>query len=113
MAYTPKEILDAITMLYNTLNENFDDIYDACTTEQQKTTLRSLFVSARDAYWKAVKEQLLDNSPTVEKITKDLSNANDSIKDQLQDLQNVAAFLNLCASAVQLAASLATLAAAA
>ncbi len=113
MPYTPEQILDAITKLYNYLNDNFDDIYDACNTVEQKTTLRSLFVSARDAYWKAIKEQLVDNNPTVEKITADLTNANSNISSQLEELKDIAAFLNLCASAVQLAASLATLAAAA
>lgn len=113
MPYTPDEILKAIEQLYEQLDENFDDIYAKCVLDDQRTTLRSLFVAARDAYFKAVKETLCDNNATVEKITHDLVDTNKTIGAQVQDLKDIVAFIKLCSTAVQLAASLATLAAAA
>jgi hypothetical protein len=113
MGHTAEDILDAITTLYTTFDESFDDMYEKCSTDNQKKTLRGLFVCARDAYFKAIKESLCDNNATVDKITDDLVDTNGKINDELSDLKDVVAVINLCSQAVQLAASLATLAAAA
>ena len=113
MSYSPDEILKAIETLYRNLDENFDDIYAGCKTDDQRKTLRSTFVASRDAYFKAVKENLCENNPLVDKITSDLNNTNQNIAADLQGIQDIVEFIKLCSAAVQLADSLAKLAAAA
>jgi hypothetical protein len=111
MPYNPEDILQAITDLYLFLDTNFDALYSQCKAPREKADLRNVFVAARDAYWAAVAKTLADNNGTVDQITKNLVTTNAQIKGQLDGIQNMAAFINLCTGAVQLAASLATLAA--
>jgi hypothetical protein len=111
--YTPQQIMDAITDLYTYLETNFDTLYAQCSTPQQQTDFRSSYVAARDTYWAAISKSLMDNNPTVDKLTTDLVATNAGIKGQLSGIQDMVAFIKLVGAAVQLAASLATLAAAA
>jgi hypothetical protein len=113
MPYTPQQIMDAITDLYTFLETNFDVIYSQCTTPQEQNDFRNIYVASRDTYWAAISKSLVDNNSTVDKLTTNLVTTNAQIKGQLTSIQNVVSFISLLTGAVQLAASLATLAAAA
>jgi hypothetical protein len=113
MPYTAQDILKSIADLSNFLDKNFNALYAQCTTDDQRTNLRSVCSAARDAYWAAVAKSLTDNNPTVDKLTKSLNDTNAQVQAQLGNIKDIVAYINLCTNAVQLAASLATLAAAA
>jgi len=106
-------LLSEIKQTYFRLDDDFDEIYAACKTDDQRAALRSLHASARDAFWKAVAEILDDHNPFVMSIYNDLKKSNTSIKKMLDNLKDIVAFLKLATEAVRLAAALATLAAAA
>src|SRR5690242_10674419 len=102
--------LAAVQSAYEVLDENFDTLYDRCASQEQKQSLRSLHVAARDTYWRAVAVVLKDNSPVVCEIYTELTQANQDLKDLIANLQNIAAFIQLLTQAVRLSASLVTLA---
>ena len=106
------DILAAIKQTYDQLDDGFDELYAKCQTGAQKQQLRSLFASARDAYFAAAAKALTDKNATVDALNKELHDVNQQVKAQLDDLKDIVALLNLCTEAVKLAASLATLAAA-
>jgi hypothetical protein len=102
--------LTAVQSAYEVLDEHFDDLYEHCATTEQKQSLRSLHVAARDTYWRAVAVVLKDNSPVVCEIYAELVQANQDMKDLLANLQNISALIQLLTQAVRLSASLVTLA---
>lgn len=112
MSCTAQQILDAITELYTSLEDNFDTIYAQCETPAQKSAFRNRYLAARDTYWKSVNESLKDANATVEQFVTDLNATNTQIKDALTAIKDVDSFIKLLTQAVQLAASLATLASA-
>jgi hypothetical protein len=101
-----------IEKTFQEIDANFDALYSACQTMEQRERLRALFSSARDAYWKAVSAVLVDNNPVVAAIRTDLKRVNDRLTKDLASLKNISATLNLITEAVRLAGSLTTLAAA-
>ncbi len=103
--------LAAVQNAYEVLDENFDALYQKCTTPEQKQSLRSLHDAARDTYWRAVAVVLKDSSPVVCEIYAELKQANQELKDLIANLQNISALIQLVTQAVRLAASLVTLAA--
>lgn len=102
--------LAAIQNAYEVLDEHFDELYELCTSSDQKQSLRSLHGAARDTYWRAVAVSLKDNSPVVREIYSELTQANQELREIVASLQNISAFIQLFTQAVRLAASLVTLA---
>ncbi len=107
------DILAAIKQTYDQLDDSFDALYTKCLTSEQKRQLRSLFASARDTYFAAAAKALTDKNLTVDALTKQLHDVNTQVQTQLDSLKDIVAVLDLCTEAVKIAASLATLAAAA
>ncbi len=110
---TEADIVAAIKNTYDQIDDNFDALYAKCATDDQKQQLKSLLASARDAFFAATAKSLTDNNPTVDSLTKQLQDTNADLDKQLTDIKDIVATLNLCTEALKLAASLATLAAAA
>ncbi|MGH7840477.1 MAG: hypothetical protein ACREQD_03570 [Candidatus Binataceae bacterium] len=107
------DILAAIKATYLNLDACFGDLIGKCATEAQKARLRSLYTSARDNFFAAEAQALTNNNSSVDKLKKQLQDANTQVQAQLDDFQDIVAALKLITEAVALAASLATLAAAA
>ena len=102
--------LAAIQNAFEVIDQNFEDVYERCTTAEQKTSLRSLHVAARDTYWRAVAVVLKDDNPVVCEIYAELQQANQGLRDLIANMQNISAFISLMTQAVRLASSLVTLA---
>lgn len=102
--------LAAIQNAYQVIDDNFETVYDQCTSPEQKQNVRSLHVAARDTYWRAVAVVLKDNNPVVCEIYAELQVANQSLRDLIANMQNISAFISLMTQAVRLASSLVTLA---
>lgn len=107
----PNQNLAVIKDLYLTLDKAFSRIYEAPgTTNEQRLELRNVHAAARDAFWKAAKEALVDDNQVVEDILKDLKATTTQLKSELETLKNIPAVLGLATSGVRLAGALVTLA---
>jgi len=104
--------LAAIKQMYFLIDDNFDSVYSQCKTGEQKQQARDVRDGARDAYWRAVAADLSDDTNLVNSIRNELQAANKEIKDSLDDLKDIVAFLKVATEALKLACSLALLAAA-
>ena len=102
-----------IKKTYNALDDNYDELYAGCKTDDQRAALRQLHSSARDVYWKAIADGIDDDNALVRQFTGELKDTNKQIQDALGELKDIAAFLTLATEAVKLAGAIATLAAAA
>jgi hypothetical protein len=100
-----------IKRTYQLLDDNFDAVYAKCDPGQ-KTQLIALRDAARDAFWRAVAENLSDNHDVVAQTVNDLQTTNNQIQNDVQSLKSVASFLDTVTEGVKLAAALVTLAAA-
>jgi uncharacterized protein YfbU (UPF0304 family) len=107
------DLLSDISSVYTVYQTSFSQIYGACTTDQQRSTVLAQYTAARDAYWAAAAKTLSDNNSVVQSIDQQLQAANAQVAQSLANLQNIAAFISAAAGAIQLAASLVTLAASA
>jgi hypothetical protein len=106
------DILSDISSIYSVYQTSYPQIYAACKTDQDRTTVLSQYTAARDTYWAAVAKTLSDNSAFVQSIDSQLQAANGQVATALKDLTQITTFISAAASAIQLAASLVTLAAA-
>lgn len=109
---TRDQLLSAVEATYLLAERNFDRLYAAAATAADKKRVRALHASARDAYWKAVRESLEDANPVVVSIQAELTAANRNLKRSLEDLQDFAQALGFLTEAVKLAGSIVTLGAA-
>ena len=104
---------DSITTTYRQLDDNFDHLFMKCKSDTDRKTLRDLHSAARDAFFRTIAQQLVDNNSVVLAINADLQKANQKIQKLLQGLKDIVAFLQAATEAVRLAGALASLAAAA
>jgi uncharacterized protein (DUF3084 family) len=102
---------EAMKSLYFTLNDNFDDLLDACQTEDQKAQFRKSYANARDQFHAAENRVFRDDDAAAQQLCADLSAARQQVEDSLTNLQEIVAVLGTIDSAVQLGTRLLAMAA--
>jgi hypothetical protein len=98
---------DEIEDTFLLLEENFDTVYQRCSTSEQKKHLSDTYSAARYACWKVVKQARPDEQSVDSSAFQDLKMANVQLAAMLQNLGDMGAFLSLAGEAVRLAALLA------
>jgi hypothetical protein len=102
--------LPAIQAVYYRLEANFNTLFNACTTDVQRDSLRHDYINARDTYWDAMAKIFQESDPIVIKLIEDTRAATQKIDDMLSNLQDIVGVLKVIHEAVGLASKLATLA---
>ena len=105
------DALASIQNSYNQLQSAFLAAANNGATPAQLDQLRQLVSAAGDAYWHAAAQNLADNNPLVTQYKQQLDSVTAKINQSLSSLKDIAQLINLASQAVQLAASIASLAA--
>ncbi len=98
---------DQIEDTFLLLEENFDTLYEHCSTSEQKKHLCDMYSAARYACWKVTKQARPDGRSVDSNASQDLKMANMQLAARLQNPGDIDASLSLAAEAVLLASSLA------
>ncbi|MGC2108630.1 MAG: hypothetical protein WA655_03885 [Candidatus Korobacteraceae bacterium] len=104
---------DALSSLENQyifLTNHLDEYLAACKTDAQKQVVIDNYVAARQNYWNCINKIFKDNDPQVSAAVKQMSTAQQDLKDSLAKLDQIAAVLNTIATAVKIGGELASLA---
>jgi hypothetical protein len=104
--------LDDLERTLDLLEENFEAAAARAPDDAARKQLRHALVAARDAFWKASRENLEDDNPFVTKLVDELKEQNQKLADAADGMQDFVAFLDAATEAVKLGAAIATLAAA-
>jgi hypothetical protein len=104
-------IVDAITAVHDQFEDNWDDLYAKCTTDDQRKHLADLRSAASDAFWKVQAAELLADNNIISSMVDGLNDAAKKVKDALDSLVKIDDFIKSADEAVKLATSLAKLAA--
>ena len=99
----------ALKELYFALDKNFNKLFDACETDEQKDMLRQQYVNARDNFWEARNRVFISNDPQVKELISELQEATATIQELLEELEEIAKVLDLIKGAVCLGSSLVTM----
>ncbi len=102
----------ALKELYFSLDRNFARLFAACQTNEQRDQLRRDYATARDNFQRAVNLVFQENNDAVKSLTTELSAAQSDINRALENLQDIAALLQMIAKTVQVGSSLVALGAA-
>jgi len=94
---------------YFFLRRNFEEIFEACQTEEQRNELRRRFATARRNYWGSINKQFNESSAEVEDLLREMKRAKERIEDALEDLQQISQILGVITAAVQVGSALAAL----
>ena len=103
--------LAALQAQYFYLDRNFNRLFTATTTDEERDTLRADYVQARDNYWQARVRRFNDDDPMVESLQQKVAAAQEEIERAGQRLDDVAGVLDAITSAVNLGSRLLALAA--
>ncbi|MBV9929000.1 MAG: hypothetical protein JOZ96_28565 [Acidobacteria bacterium] len=95
--------------IYFLLDLNFNKLFAACTTEEQRDRLRVSYVTARDNFFEAQNRVFQQNDPLVKKLTQDVKDAKEQISGMLSNLKQIVKVLDAVTAAVHLGSSLITL----
>ncbi len=101
--------LKTLTDQYFLLDCNFNKLFSACQTDEQRNQLRAAYVNSRDNFWEARNRVFQENDPLVKRLIVDLKAAQKEIEKSLQNLQNIVKILQVITTAVHLGSSLITL----
>jgi hypothetical protein len=97
---------DEVEHTYLLLDENFDTLYEHCSTTEQKKQLSDTHSATRYTLWKVGQQGRRDESGVGTIASQDLKMANRLLTAMLQNLGDIGAVLSVAAEAVRLAASL-------
>lgn len=95
---------------YFYLDKNFNRLFMATTTDDQRDTLRNDYVQARENYWKARNQRFHDDDPMVADLQQKAAAAQQEITKAGAHLDDVAGVLTLITNAVNLGSRLVSLA---
>ena len=94
---------------YFLLEDNFNRLFLACRTDEERDRLRRDYVNARDNFWEARNRVFSDNDPHVQGLAQELKETRAKIDGMLASLQDVGTLLQAITAAVRLGSSLITL----
>ena len=94
---------------YFTLDVNFNDLFAACQTDDEKNMLRTDYVAARNNFLTAQNKILSDDEPMVKDLVAQIQAAQSQINNELQNLQDVASLLKVITVAVNIGSKLTSL----
>lgn len=103
--------LAALQEQYFYLDRNFNRLFMATKTEEERDTLRTDYVQARDNYWKARAQRFNDDDPMVDDLQQKVTAAQRDIERAGERLDDVASLLDTITTAVNLGSRLVSLAA--
>lgn len=103
--------LAALQEQYFYLDKNFNRLFMAATSDEQRDTVRTDYVQARDNYWQARARRFADEDPMVADLQKRIAAAQKEIVRAGKKLDDVAGVLGLITNAVNLGSQLVALAA--
>jgi hypothetical protein len=106
MALSVDDLKDTLDVL----EDNFDAAYANAPDDDARAQLRHTLTAARDAFWKACRDGLEDETPFVTQLAADLKEQNRKLQAAAGNLADFATFLGVATDAVKLAAAIATLA---
>lgn len=101
----------ALQEQYFYLDRNFNRLFMATTTDEERDTLRTDYVQARDNYWKARTQRFNDADPMVDELQQKVAAAQQQIERSMERLDDVAGVLDTITAAVNLGSRLVSLAA--
>ena len=86
------DALNALETIYFMLQTNLSDMLAACVTQDQRNTVMSQYVSARQSYWTCIGRAFHDDDPAVKALVAeanvDIAKLN-KIEDSLGDIAKV------------------------
>lgn len=97
---------DEVERTYLLLDENFDTLYQHCSTFDQKRQLSDTHSAIRYTRWKVGQPLRPDERSSPAVPCQDLKTANMQLTAMLKNLGDIGAFLSLAAEAARVAASL-------
>jgi hypothetical protein len=103
------EVFDILQKNYFILDQNFNKLFDACKTEEQRDQLRNAYVISRDNFWAARSRVFQQNDPLVANLLEKLKSDQALIENSLKNLQDIVQVLNLITAAIHIGSSLITL----
>ena len=103
------ESLQALEKLYQCLDLNFNALFEACKTEEDRDRLRRDYVNARDNFWEARNRVFHENDPLIASLNAELKETQKSLEKSLADLKKISQILGIISQAVGLASRLITL----
>jgi hypothetical protein len=98
---------DEVEHTYLLLEENFDTLYQHCSTSEQKKQLSDTHSATRYTLWKVGQQGRPDESSVGTIASRDLRMANMLLTAMLKNLGDIGAVLSVAAEAARLAALLA------
>jgi hypothetical protein len=101
--------LDTLKSLYFFLDENFEDLLNDCTNDNQRQQLRHDYVVVRDGFYQARNLVFNDDDPVVSTLSTRLADAQKQMQSMLSNLKDIVQMLNLVTDAVNLASRLVVL----
>jgi len=105
-ASVDQAVHDAIEATFLLLEDNFDTLYQRCSTSEQKRHLIGTYSATRYACWKMGKQERVDEGKPDSEAARDLKIINARLVAMLPGVDDVDAFLGLAAQATRLAALL-------
>lgn len=99
--------LQELEATYFTLQSQINMLSQACETQQQRDSLSTQYVLARQNYWACINHAFHDDDPQVVSLTTQIDAANQQLSNAVQQMGDITTTINDITSVVTIGAQLA------
>ena len=98
--------LQELETTYFTLQSQINTLGPACQTQEQRDTLSTQYVKARQNYWACVNQVFHDDDPQVLSLTNQIDAANQQLSNAVQQMGDITNRINDITNVVTLGSQL-------
>jgi hypothetical protein len=103
------DALADVQATFDSLDSQFNLLFAACQTEEQRTALKQQYAAAQAAYQMCIGKMLIEDDAEVADLSTKLKAANEQLKLAVTEMGNISKVIDEITTAVTLGAKLASL----
>jgi hypothetical protein len=105
------DALSSLESYYISLQSQLDVLLAGCTTQQQRDSLMSQYIAARQNYWNCIHKMFHNDDPAVIALVTQLKAATEDVKKSVKEMGTISKVIDGITKAVSIGAQIASKAA--
>ncbi len=91
---------------YFMIDNNYDSLFNACTTKDEKRILKRNYMASRTNYRKSLNLIFDENDPVINELTNELSKLEERIKNDIKKKRKALNVMKMISDAVKIASNI-------
>ncbi len=100
------KVFKLIKEQYFRIDKNYDSLFNACKTEEEKNNFKNDYMIARANHRKSLNLNFNENDPVIKNLTEELGKLEKRIEKDIKNTENALNVMKMISEAVRIASSI-------